>query len=80
MKNQGVAPAAASQTKVTFSTGATVTVATPVIAAGSSVDVAAAIPSGCFGPDCAFQIVVDANTEVDEFDEGNNVADGACLG
>lgn len=80
VKNQGVAPAAASQTKVTFSTGAPVTVATPVIAAGSSVDVAAAIPSGCFGPDCAFQIVVDANTEVDESDEGNNVADGACLG
>jgi subtilase family serine protease len=39
-----------------------------------------AIPSGCFTPDCSFQIVVDAAQEVQESNEGNNFADGLCRG
>jgi hypothetical protein len=68
---------------VNFFTGGTVspvTVNTPMIPAGNSVDVAATIPSGCFTPDCAFPIIVDAATEVQESNEANNVADGLCLG
>jgi CARDB len=83
VKNQGVAPAAASHTTVNFAVGGTVSpvsVNTPMIVAGASVDVSAAIPPGCFRPDCSFQIVVDAADEVAESDEGNNVADGLCLG
>jgi hypothetical protein len=83
VKNQGVAPAAASHTTVNFAVGGTVSpvsVNTPMIMAGASVDVSAAIPPGCFRPDCSFQIVVDAAHEVAESDEGNNVADGLCLG
>jgi hypothetical protein len=40
----------------------------------------AAIPAGCFTPDCGFQIVVDSASEVAESNESNNVADGLCLG
>ena len=83
VRNQGVAPAGASHTTVNFVTGGTVspvTVITPMILAGSSADVAATIPSGCFTPNCAFQIIVDVATEVQELNEANNVADGLCLG
>ena len=62
VRNQGVGPAGTSHTNVNFFTGRTVTpvtVNTPMIPAGTSVDVTAAIPSGCFTPDCAFRIVVD---------------------
>jgi len=79
VKNQGTAPAGASQTTVKFSSGAPVVVATPAIPSGS-VDILAPIPSGCFAPDCFFQITVDSGLAVDESDETNNVADGACLG
>ena len=63
VRNQGVGPAGASHTNVNFTTGRTVTpvtVNTPMIPAGTTVDVMAAIPAGCFTPDCAFQIVVDS--------------------
>lgn len=83
VRNQGVAPAGTSHTTVNFFTGGTVspvTVNTPMIPAGNSVDVAATIPSGCFTPDCGFQIIVDAAAEVPESNEANNVADGLCLG
>ena len=83
VKNQGVAPAAASHTTVNFTAGGTVSavsLSTPMVLAGDSVDVVAAIPSGCFTPDCSFQIVVDAAQEVQESNEGNNVADGLCRG
>jgi hypothetical protein len=83
VKNQGVAPAAASHATVNFATGGTVSpvsLNTPMILAGDSVDVVMAIPSGCFTPDCSFQIVVDAAQEVQESNEGNNFADGLCRG
>ena len=83
VRNQGVGPAGPSHTTVNFTTGRTVTpvtVNTPMIPAGTTVDVMAAIPSGCFTPDCAFQIVVDSASEVAESNETNNVADGLCRG
>jgi len=48
--------------------------------AGSFVDVQFEIPAGCFEPDCDFQITVDANGEIEEFDEANNSAAGKCIG
>ena len=83
MRNQGVGPAGPSHTNVNFTTGTTVTsitLNTPTIPAGTTVDVMAAIPANCFTPDCAFQIVVDSASEVAESNETNNVADGLCLG
>jgi hypothetical protein len=81
--NQGAGPAGPSRTTVNFTTGNTVTsvtMNTPVIPAGSTLDVMAAIPAGCFRPDCAFQIVADSSAEVGESNEANNVADGLCRG
>jgi subtilase family serine protease len=81
--NQGAGPAGPSRTTVNFTTGNTVTsvtMNTPVIPVGSTLDVMAAIPAGCFRPDCAFQIVADSSAEVGESNEANNVADGLCRG
>ena len=73
MRNQGAGPAGPSHTTVNFTTGTTVTpvtVNTPMLPAGNAVDVMAAIPSGCFTPNCAFQIVIDSASEVAESNEG----------
>lgn len=80
VKNQGTADAGPSVTKVSFTSGGTVSVATPAIPAGGSVDVFAAIPAGCFSPDCGFRIVVDATAVVSESNELNNTASGTCIG
>jgi CARDB len=79
IKNQGNEDAGASKTMVTF--GETqVTLDTPAISAGGSVDVLFEVPAGCFRPDCSFRITVDSNYQVNEFDEGNNSAAGGCIG
>jgi subtilase family serine protease len=44
------------------------------------VDLFFQIPPGCFDPNCEFRITVDLNNEVNESDEGNNIAKGTCLG
>ncbi len=80
VKNQGAAPAQASQTTVKFSVGAPVVLSTPALAAGASADVLAPIPNGCFSPDCGFRITVDSAGQVGESNEANNTADGLCLG
>ena len=51
-------------------------------------DVAFTIPAGCFHPDCAFSIRIDADNLVaepgqnasDTLPEGNNIAAGRCFG
>jgi hypothetical protein len=80
VKNQGNENAGASKTTVFFP-GVQVTVDTPSIPAGGSIDLLFKIPSGCFSPDCAFKISVDAGNQVDESNhEGNNSANGGCIG
>lgn len=80
VKNQGNGNAAASKTMVTFNNGP-VTVDTPPIPAGGSIDLLFSVPANCFRPDCSFTITVDSDNQVNEFNnEGNNSANGGCLG
>ncbi len=79
VKNQGPAGAGPSVTKVDFSSG-TVSMPTPPLAPGASVDLLFLIPPGCFHPDCSFRITVDAMNQVVESNEANNIASGTCLG
>jgi subtilase family serine protease len=50
------------------------------LAPGASVDLFFPIPPACFNPNCEFRITVDANNQVNESNEGNNVAKGTCFG
>jgi hypothetical protein len=79
VRNQGSAAAGTSTTRVDFGTGS-VSQPTPGIAAGASTDVSFDIPPGCFSPDCHFRITVDSGGQVDESNEANNTASGACIG
>jgi hypothetical protein len=79
--NRGNADAPASTTTIHFSPGGTINIPTPAIPAGASVDLSPLkIPGACFNPDCDFKITVDSNGQVTESDEGNNIANGMCLG
>ena len=69
-----------SSTVVVFSPGGPKTASTMAIPGGSFDDVTVQIPSGCFNPDCDFTITVDANNDVAEAAEGNNEAEGICIG
>jgi len=80
VKNQGNADAPASETTVTFG-DIPVTVNTPAIPVGGSVDLLFKVPTNCFSPDCSFKITVDANNHVNEASsEGNNSTNGGCIG
>lgn len=80
VKNQGNADAPASETTVTFG-DIPVTVNTPAIPVGGSVDLLFKVPTNCFSPDCSFKITVDANNQVNESNnEENNGASGGCIG
>jgi len=80
VKNQGDADAAASQTTVIFR-NTPVTVQTPPIPAGGSVDLLFNVPGNCFSPDCSFKITVDVNNQINESNhEGNNSVNGGCIG
>jgi hypothetical protein len=80
VKNQGSGAAGPSTTTVDFFNHGQVSQPTPPLAAGASVDLLFAIPGGCFDPDCEFRITVDAQNAVNEVDEGNNTANGTCIG
>jgi CARDB len=82
VKNQGNGDAGASTTEIDFVPGGTVSVPTPPIPAGQSVDLAPVdIPPECFRPGhCTFRITVDAQHHVDESNEANNTASGTCPG
>lgn len=80
VRNQGSAGAGPSVTRVDFGPFGSVSLPTPPLAAGASIDLFFPIPGGCFDPDCEFRITVDANQQVAESDEGNNTANGVCLG
>jgi hypothetical protein len=79
--NRGNATAKASTARVKFSNGASYSLPTPALAPGGSVDLPPlGIPAACFQPDCSFKVRVDSQDQVLESDEGNNAADGTCLG
>ncbi len=80
VKNQGASGAGPSVTGVDFFAFGKVSMPTPPLGPGASVDLLFPIPPGCFDPDCEFRITVDANNQVNESDEGNNIASGTCLG
>lgn len=80
VRNQGPVPAGPSTTVVDFGRHGTVSVPTGPLAAGASTQHKIGIAFGCYDPDCEFRIVVDADDDVVESDEGNNVASGLCLG
>jgi len=79
VKNQGAGPAGPSTTQVSFNSGS-VSLPTPALAPGASIDLFFQVPAGCFRPDCGFRITVDAASVVIETNEANNVASGSCLG
>jgi len=80
VKNQGNADAGISKTTVLFG-DIPVTLDTPPIPAGGSVDLLFKVPTNCFSPDCSFKISVDSDNQVNELNnEGNNSANGFCLG
>jgi hypothetical protein len=81
VKNQGDADATSSVTSVTYSHGVSESVQTDPIDAGDTREVTMTrpIPGDCFTDDlCKFQIIVDANNSVVEFDKANNTASGQC--
>ena len=80
VKNQGAGAAGPSVTEVDFLALGKVSVPTPPLGPGASVDLLFPIPPQCFDPDCEFRITVDANNQVTESNEGNNSASGTCLG
>ncbi|BCG46598.1 hypothetical protein GEOBRER4_n1404 [Citrifermentans bremense] len=80
IKNQGNGNAGASKTTVVFN-NQPVTLDTPPVPAGGSVDLLFGVPRNCFSPDCSFRITVDSENQVDELsNEGNNTVGGGCLG
>src|SRR5262245_61563320 len=81
VRNQGTGPAGASVTRVTFGTGASVDIPTPPLGPGAQVALPPVpFPPGCFQPDCAFRITVDATGVVAESNELNNTVSGLCIG
>jgi hypothetical protein len=81
VKNLGSIEAPASTTRVEFLPGGSITLPTPAIPAGDSVDLTPLdIPSSCFNADCNFRITVDIGNEVEETREFNNTAAGLCIG
>lgn len=84
VRNQGSGGASASKTALEFLPGGVVPaggIDTEAIPAGAVKEVAFDIPAGCFNPDCEFRVTVDAGNSVSEgSNEGNNSADGRCIG
>jgi subtilase family serine protease len=78
--NQGGSEAAASQTRVSFAGVTPADVATPVLAAGASTELAVNVPNQCFDANnqCRFTLGVDAAGGVSEANETNNNAPGLC--
>ena len=80
VKNQGTTSASSSSTKVEFIPGGTFYLNTPTIASGETAQMTLDIPSSCWNSDCDFRITVDDYNQVNEANEGNNSAMGACAG
>jgi hypothetical protein len=90
VKNQGRTASTPCTTNMTFwvtvpntttSTPKTITIPTPVIQPGQTVEIGPVdIPITCFRPDCIFKITVDSTNQVNETNENNNIMEGLCIG
>jgi subtilase family serine protease len=80
IKNQGLATAESSSVKVTFGQYGEFIKPVPALMYGDTTTVLFSIPSGCFNPDCGFEITVDVLNDVDESNELNNSQTGNCIG
>lgn len=81
VKNQGTLVSAPATATIIFGNGSSVDVALPAIKAGDTVTLqSVSIPPGCFSPNCGFRIFVDSRQNIEELDEGNNIAEGRCQG
>jgi hypothetical protein len=80
VKNQGPVPAGATTTRVEFTPGGNFDLSFPEIDAGATAQVPLPIPGTCWNPDCNYQIKADIKNQVDEANETNNTASGACVG
>jgi hypothetical protein len=79
IRNQEAAKAEESTTRVTFSRGAAVDLATPEVNGGRIVTLdPVTIPAECFAPDCLVTVTVDSQSNVDESNEDNNVVEERC--
>jgi len=79
IRNQEADDADGSTTNITFSRGSSIQLATPGIDGGRIVTLdAVSIPAECFAPDCLVTVTVDAQDELDESNEDNNVAEERC--
>jgi subtilase family serine protease len=80
VKNQGLGPAESSNVEVDFGDYGTSVKPVQALMYGDTATVLFPIPSGCFNPDCDFEITVDVYNEVDESNESNNSQSGWCIG
>jgi hypothetical protein len=81
VKNQGTGDAGPSITRVHFgNVSGYVDVATPAIPAGQYTILAVPIPGTCYQPDCGFYFDLDADNQVDEWDDTNNRGSGGFVG
>ncbi len=80
VNNQGTTTAEASVTRVEFFPGGVFDLNVPTTAAGATAKVPLPMPGKCWNPDCDYQIKVDVNKQVNEANEANNTASGACFG
>jgi hypothetical protein len=83
LANQGNEDAPPSSTAVTFfveDEPVERIIPTPEIPAGDVQTVTFPIPEGCYDPNCEFIIHVDAFDDVEESNNGNNIAEGRCGG
>jgi subtilase family serine protease len=79
VKNVGSAPAGYSRTTVDFGTrGSSAQTTTPLVA-GASTDLSFELPTG-LEDDFQLTVYVDSTPHVDETNEGNNKAQGNCVG
>jgi len=83
VRNQGGTATGPFTTQVNFDVDGTSSIQTaffPGLGPNDSVALSFPIPSGCFNPDCGFEIIVDVNNNVIESVETNNNARGSCVG
>jgi hypothetical protein len=82
VQNIGESESPPSVTTIEFSPGGSHEIHTPAIPGGESIALMpVSIPLACFNPNCEFRITVDSRNEINgSRGEGNNEADGRCLG
>ena len=79
IRNQDAEKADRSTTRVTFSRGSGMDLATPEVDGGRIVTLdPITIPAECFAPECLVTVTVDSRDDVDESNEDNNVVEERC--